>query len=368
MSLAMLALAGCLVLASCNENEPPSTDSRSAAATHITPAAAAPRQMAREAAQRPGRPGQPAASGPGQSAQWTLYCQTVRGPAHVQEANRLKSALMMNPQLPNWYLVHNEDESIVCYGYYNEVTDAVAKADKKRIDGLTGINGEPLFNGVVFQPIGSPDPDSPPEWNLANVPDSQYWSLQIAAFHGFPERKKYAVEAVREARAQGVQAYYFHGPTISSVCIGTWPIEAVKRQGEDNVARSDDPETPIIVLNDTVPQYLTPSKTDKKGNPVLIIAPRLDIIDPTLKEAIRKYPDHAVNGYVKVTKDVNGMEIRDASLLVQIRDGGAAGKDIYANTKDQVGPSDPDAVRAQHGLNVDDTPTGLGKLRTLGEH
>ena len=117
---------------------------------------------------------------------------------------------MINPQLHDWYLVHNEDESILCYGYYGEMTDAKAKADKKKIEGLLGVNGEPLFSGLVFQPVGSPDPDSPPEWNLANVPASKYWSLQVAAFRGFPERKKYAVEAVREARAQGVEAYYFH--------------------------------------------------------------------------------------------------------------------------------------------------------------
>ena len=54
------------------------------------------------------------------------------------------------------------------------------------------------------------------------------WSVQIAAYEGSTQRKKFAVDAVRDARAEGVPAYYYHGPSISSVCVGAWPRAAVR--------------------------------------------------------------------------------------------------------------------------------------------
>ena len=81
----------------------------------------------------------------------------------------------------------------------------------------------------LIVPIDSPDPVAPPEWNLANA--KGYWSLQIAAYKDSPKRKEAAVEAVREARKNGVEAYYYHGETTSSS-----PSES-RRRSSSSVAR-----------------------------------------------------------------------------------------------------------------------------------
>ena len=79
-------------------------------------------------------------------------------------------------------------------------------------------NGTRLFPAVILTKLDTPDPSSPPEWDLTRAAGA--YSLQIAVFKDSPERRAAAVEAVRAARAGGYDAYYYHGPTASSVCIG----------------------------------------------------------------------------------------------------------------------------------------------------
>jgi hypothetical protein len=373
----MLMLSACLLLASCGENQPSSTDATSPTTPRSSDVASAPRGAQVTAmpvssvnSPTPGRPAGTESAAPvaPAGAQWTLYCRTIRGPVHVEESSRLKSQLVMNPQLKGWYLVHNDDDSIVCYGYYSSPSDAQAKLDKRRIESLTDVSGQPIFTGVCFQPIASPDPEAPPEWNLSNTPSRMYWSLQIAAFRDNPLRKKAAVEAVRDLRKQGIEAYYFHGPTISSVCVGAWPIQAVKRQGEDNVAHASDPDSSLLVLSEPLPQYARPKERDRDGKPLVTLAPKLEVIDPTLDAAIHKWPEHAVNYEVtEITNPTSGEKFRSPSFLVQIPHPELAGQDPFAGAPDPVGPDDPDAVRSAHSANIGDV-LEAGKLRTLGEH
>lgn len=373
--VAMLMLLACLILASCGENQPASTDANSTT-PRPADASSAPRGVQAAAipvsSQNSATPGRAAGTeitapvAPA-GAQWTLYCRTIRGPLHVEQSTRFKSELAMNPQLKGWYLVHHDDDSIVCYGYYANISEAQARNDKRRIESLTDVSGQPVFTGVCFQPIASPDPEAPPEWNLGNTPGRMYWSLQIAAFRDNPLRKKAAVEAVRDLRKQGIEAYYFHGPTISSVCIGAWPIQAVKRQAEDNVAHASDPDSSLLVLSEPLPQYARPKERGRDGKQLVTLAPKLEIIDPTLDAAIHKWPEHAINYDVTEITASDGQKIRSPSFLVQIPHPELAGQDPFAGVPDPVGPDDPNAVRVEHSASSDDA-LGAGKLRTIGEH
>lgn len=376
VSLETLMLSACFLLASCGENQPPSTDAISPVTPRSTEIASAPRVVQASAtpvaavdSANPGRATGTESAAPvaPAGAQWTLYCRTVRGPLHVEQSSRFKSQLAMNPQLKTWYLVHNEDDSIVCYGYYGDPHDAQAKNDKRRIEALVDVSGQPIFTGVCFQPISSPDPEAPPEWNLAKLPARMYWSLQIAAFRDNSLRKKAAVEAVRDLRKQGVEAYYFHGRAISSVCVGAWPIQAVKRQNETNVAHSSDPDAVLKVYGDVIPQGAKVPDRDRDGKRIITMAPKLEIVDPTLDAAIHKWPEHAINYEVSEITASDGQKIRSPSFLVQIPHPELEGQDPFAGVPDPVGPDDPSAVRVEHGVSTGDS-LGAGKLRTLGEH
>ena len=109
---------------------------------------------------------------------------------------------------------------------------------------------------------------------------------------------------MRDARKNGVPAYYFHGPTASSVCIGVWPKEAVREEGVQ--ADPNDPNGNAIVSTDAahdvvvLPQPLDPSLQIKNrdGQRVREITPHNEIVDPSLMATMARYPTHAVNGEV----------------------------------------------------------------------
>ena len=58
----------------------------------------------------------PADSALPKDAQWTLYCRVVPGPDHVTRANAYKEDLIHNTSMKDWYVIHEEDRSVL---YYN---------------------------------------------------------------------------------------------------------------------------------------------------------------------------------------------------------------------------------------------------------
>jgi hypothetical protein len=352
-----------MLAAGCGENQSPSaTVDRVApsAAASVGPAVQA--TSAAPVAESPSAARVISAPVPPAGAQWTIFCTSWSGPDHVLISNQAKQDLLNQSRLPDWYIVHHDDESILYYGYYTAYNTPRAKADKHSVDALTGANGDRAFPTSMFVPLSSPDPAAPPEWNLSNTPPDMYWSLQIGAFCQTPDRKERAVAAVREARKDGYEAYYYHGEAISSVCIGAWPKTAVRQQDGGAVAHNDDPNKPVMVQN--FPRANdAPKVLDDQGQPIPVLAPELVIDDPTLAKVIAQFPDHAVNGATMVTYDKNKNPVPSPSFLVIIQHGKSAGHDPDDADSPQQGVAP--ATPAPADDNDDST---LGKLRTIGDH
>jgi hypothetical protein len=244
---------------------------------------------------------------PPPDAQWTIHCYVVTAVDHVAQARRLKDHLAKNTPLRDWYVVHGEQSSTLYHGYYRSINDpsdaresSRAQAERRQVEALRDAMGDPMFRNALFVPFESPDPDGPPEWNLLNAKGT--WTLEIAVYRDSPERKQAAVEAVREARAMGVEAYYYHGTVGSSVCIGAWPLEAVRAQ-EADAARASDPNQPILVA--PAGARIDPNLRDAQGRRVKVFQPRLDPVDPTLIAAMQTYTTYAMNGFE------SGQRVRD---------------------------------------------------------
>jgi hypothetical protein len=299
---------------------------------------------------------------PPSDAQFTLYCQAVAGPAHVEQANIAKESLLKMTGMKDWYIVHQEGQSIIYYGFYRSIDDpkdkdtARAQADRKKIDALKDAAGNKVFDRPLFVQIDSPDPAAPQEWNLLN--SKGYWSLQIGAYKDSPQRKQMAVEAVRDARKRGIEAYYYHGETTSSVCIGAWPRDAVREQ-EDAAAQAQDPGQDILVLPQALPAGANVQIRNRDGAPVKAVAPKFDILDPSMSAAKEQYPTHALNGEVhtKVVDDPNTgkkAEVEDPSFFVVVPHKAPSLLRQEPAPPQLVGPATPQ------------TP-GAGKLRSLGD-
>jgi len=299
---------------------------------------------------------------PPSDAQFTLYCMGIPGPAHIEQANAAKENLIKMTGMKDWYIVHQDGQSIIYYGFYRSINDpkdkdsARAQSDRKKIDSLKDAAGNKVFDRPLFVQVDAPDPVAPPEWNLMN--SNGYWSLQIAAYKDSPKRKEAAVDAVREARKNGVEAYYYHGETTSSVCIGAWPREAVKEQ-DTEVAAAQDPGQDILVLPQALPAGSNVQVRNRDGAAVKAVAPKFEPIDASMIAAMQQYPTHALNGEVHaktVDDPITGAKktVEDPSFFVVIP---------------HKAPSLLRAQPAPPSLVTPVTPTtpGGGKLRSLGD-
>ena len=348
LQLAALLLPAALFAAACNEDAPPSRDSQNAdiGKSLNSPAAAGP-AVANEPINIP------------KGAAWTICCDSITTPDHVRRAAELKSTLIRLTGRKEFYVVHKDGASNIYFGFYKEISEEADPAEHRRsqadlqwVRTLTdGPTGAPVFQFPTIMPIDGPDPDAPPQWNLANAPADAFWSLQVAAFKDVPDRKEAAVEAVREARKMGVEAYYYHGDTISSVCVGLWPITAVKNQAGDSrykdTAGTDDPNKPIMVFSGSSapPNAESEQTTPDVGDKAKVMGIKLEILDPGLKAAIAKYPNEAVNDEFHYKALPDGGRFYDQTFLVQVPHNGQSGvPSTPADSGTDVLPPVPDSA------------------------
>lgn len=244
-------------------------------------------------------------------ARFTIFCESFTGDDHVQASTQMKNILMSNAKVKGWYVIHQDGQSTLYHGYYsdfdvNNAADAAAKKDaqraqndKKLVEALPNpLNqSQKLFPRALFVSLDSPDPDAPAEWNLVNSGGA--YSVEIAAYSGF-ERKQAAVESVRDARKMNIPAYYWHGPSYSHVCIGSWPATAVVEQAVEQVnAIPQGNDVFVDVQGGAIPAELK-NNLLRQGRNVQVVVPKVKIVDQTLLETLRAYPEHSVDGIVQM--------------------------------------------------------------------
>jgi hypothetical protein len=316
-------------------------------------------------------------------ARWTLYCASVSGPDRFTRIAQMKAFLIANSPFKDWYVIHNEQDSTLFYGFFRSIESnedpraaAQAHAQRKAIGEWKDQTGNRPFAGCFFTPITPPNPVAPAEWNLANTPAKAYWSVQIMAFKDHPLRKQAAVDAVRDLRGKGIEAYYYHGQTISSVCIGAWPRQAVKEQdvASGQAVNEDDA---VMVSNVPLPdRYRNARIRTNDGQRLVSFAQRVEIADPSLDATFKQYPQHAVN-YEFHSRKVKGedgkvVDVADPSFLVVIPheepsalsgNSGVAGE--RPGTPGFANPSGTRGSSADHPADAN-LPPGAGRLRGLG--
>lgn len=312
-------------VASCGENGPPPGQSSTTMKPAMLKTAPGGSQSGVKVAARPGSPAADAPVPP-KDAQWTIMCDSIDGPGHVENARDLKAMLAKRSGMKDWYIVHTERESTIYYGFYRSLDDPSEKRreqqDRTRLAMVSDNLGNRLVRGNVLVAVNAPDPEAPPEWNLLNTPAAAYWSIEIMTFSGDPRRKEAAVDMVRQLREHGEKlAYYYHGPTASSVCIGAWPRGAVKEQGIRADAHSVSADQPIVVFGDLLPPNLAADVREPgTGKRMLVEGMQLEYLDPEMKEKAKEYPVHGVNYDTKGTVS-NGKVIPDPSVLIAIPHG-----------------------------------------------
>jgi len=284
-------------------------------------------------------------------AEWTILCATFSGPDHASQARAARTNLINQTKMRDWYIIHSQGQTTLYYGFYRAINDpkdqkesARAQSDRKTIAALADpASGTRLFNVVILAKLDAPDPASPPQWDLTQAQGT--YSLQIAVYKDNPDRRAAAVDAVRAARAQGYDAYYFHGPTSSSVCIGAWPQSAVHERNDFNVKGQNDPLAVPLVTAGSLPtlaegqQYTTPD-----GKPMNVVSAKYEILDPKLLATMKQFSTHSVNGVERpVVFDPRTGQKRLAaphpSFLVKIPHNAQPPAPIIATAPDPIRPN-----------------------------
>jgi hypothetical protein len=394
-TIATALVLGCTLI-SCNENQPPKSEPtvkgntllqalQEGKTTYSSNVAPGQMALARREVNLPGAaaistatgaanaPAEPSVQVP-QGARWTLYCASLAGPDRVTRMGQMKAYLMSKSPFKDWYVVHSERESTLFYGFYSTIekadsASARAHDDRKRISEWKDETGERPFATCFLTPITPPTPIAPPEWNLASAPPRAYWSVQIAAFKDNPQRKEAAVSMVKQLREKGVEAYYYHGPSTSSVCVGTWPAEALKEQDIDGSHAVADQDDAMLITDRPLPaRYQNARMKTNDGQRLVPYAQRIEILDKSLTATFNDFPYHYVNyeATAKQEKTAEGkMQNRiSPSFLVKVphedasvlNGGGGVQGLLNPNGAPPIAPVDPNRP-----------PAGAGQLRKLGK-
>lgn len=246
---------------------------------------------------------------PPADARWTISCQTFEGPARIEEAKRVREAMVKLTGDRNWYVVHGEHDSTLFFGFYRTIdVQASASADKKeaerahadrkRLAALHNPQDTALFPTCLLVPLDAPGQDGPPEWNVLNAPKDAHWTLLIGVYRDDPARRKAAVEAVRLLRSQGQEAFYYHGTFQSCVFVGQWPASAVLREESDMSQISHSENDRVMVMDQDLDPRTPRTYTDTDGATVHLVGPTLTIRDATVKDMMAKFPNYHTNGEV----------------------------------------------------------------------
>lgn len=307
-------------------------------------------------------------------ARWTISCQAFQGPARIEEAKRVRDAMVKQTRDRDWYVVHGEHDSTLFFGFYRstdvQATDSAdrkdaerAHADRKRLGALRNGRDTALFPTCLLVPLDSPGDEGPPEWNIQNAPADARWTLLIGVYRDDPARRKAAVAAVRLLRSQGHEAFCLHLEFTSLVYVGQWPAAAALVE-EPDTSRLSHGENERVMVVDRVLDPRTPTTyTDTDGAIVHLVGPTLSIRDASIKEMMAKFPHYHTNGEVlgKRIKDPKTGAARveyepSALSLIPRRDAS-----ILNN-----GALPPAAIKTISPTGVQ-PPKGTGKLKSLDD-
>ncbi len=167
------------------------------------------------------------------SAWSVLIAQFPATPEGEAQAQRSLTLVRSRGRLPGAYLERRGEAIAMLYGRHQDLEDPGLKRDLAYVRHVE-IDGErPYASAIIAPPASGEIVGSRPEWDLRNAkkryPNALY-TLQIGLYgrldgsrpdpDELAEYRRAAEDAVAQLRAAGEPAFYYHGPTRSTVTVG----------------------------------------------------------------------------------------------------------------------------------------------------
>ena len=175
-------------------------------------------------------------------ARFTILVAQYDGPGSLAQAQEVQQRARQVLGSDDVWLGRDGTAVAVHYGHFDKNTPrSPAQREWERVKAVYDRLGVGPYQFTYVKELPTPDPPAPPAWSLLNQ-DCAY-SLEVAAFFNVPDKEFYdrkasAVQAVKNLRDQGEQAFFVHGRNQSRVYVGCYGPNAVGRDAQGNTQLS----------------------------------------------------------------------------------------------------------------------------------
>lgn len=179
----------------------------------------------------------PAAPKPNRSSnKWAILIQSLEGPGHYTQAQRLIQRLATEAHLPDLWLQNRDNQTHIFRGLYADPNDPAARSDLRQTR-MIKLADQRTFGSAELIPLGGGSQTATAD-PLDLRRHTGMYSLQIGYYdEDFgPDFRKAAEQAARALREQDkVEAYFYHGQHRSMVTIGLFTDDDFEQQGVQRV-------------------------------------------------------------------------------------------------------------------------------------
>jgi hypothetical protein len=172
----------------------------------------------------------------GDATGWAVVLVAFRGDDREQLAAKALDKARTEGGLPEAYIARRRDAIIIAVGDFPSPDDERAKAELSRIQHLEINGARPFAGAMLAPPLDFKMTGSMPQFNLVKAKQlfgaQALYTLQIAAYgrrdiehpteKDLAEVRADAERAAAKLREEGEQAWYYHAPSMSLVCIGVF--------------------------------------------------------------------------------------------------------------------------------------------------
>ncbi len=169
---------------------------------------------------------------------WSVLIGIFRGEKHEKQAQQALSEFRTRGMLPEAYLQKRGEATCILVGQFTGPDDPNAQAELKRVQSIQIENVAPYVGSYLVPPHRADLKGSIPEYNLRQARllygNKAVQTLQVGVYgredldrpteKDLEECRKAAEKAVVILRQEGEQAFYYHGPRRSMVCVGVFDL------------------------------------------------------------------------------------------------------------------------------------------------
>ena len=188
-----------------------------------------------------GKPGSGQAGGAGDASAsvargWAVVIAAFRGEDRESAAAKALAQVRSEGGIPEAYAARRREATVIAVGDFASPDDDRAKQELSRIQKLEINGNRPFASAMLAPPLDFKMVGSMPQYNLVKAKQlfgaQALYTLQVAAYgrldldrpteKDLVEARAAAEQAAANLRQEGEQAWYYHGPSMSMVCVGTF--------------------------------------------------------------------------------------------------------------------------------------------------